>query len=153
MSSSMKQNSVGNSSSMPQAGGVCVVTAPLRGDARLCTAVTGWLRVPGAGAGVHCVLAQEADGAMYVKSLLRGGQLSRTVKPSDQLITINGQSVDQRSLAEASPLPACSQDTFRGSRLLASRSGTSSEACPALAASRVEILSPAKRGEWRGCVE
>ena len=41
---------------------------------------------------------------MYVKSLLRGGQLSRTVKPSDQLITVDGSSTDQKTLSEVRQL-------------------------------------------------
>lgn len=65
--------------------------------------------------GVHIVLAQEEGGDIFVRSLLRGGQLSRQVRPLDKLVSVNGREVMTKDLAEVLPIvagPEGSQVTF-----------------------------------------
>eukprot|EP00286_Rhodomonas_abbreviata_P018523 CAMPEP_0181293670 /NCGR_PEP_ID=MMETSP1101-20121128/3187_1 /TAXON_ID=46948 /ORGANISM="Rhodomonas abbreviata, Strain Caron Lab Isolate" /LENGTH=771 /DNA_ID=CAMNT_0023398269 /DNA_START=35 /DNA_END=2347 /DNA_ORIENTATION=- len=65
--------------------------------------------------GVHIVLAQEEGGEIFVRSLLRGGQLSRQVRPLDKLVSVNGKEVISKDLSEVLPLvagPEGSQITF-----------------------------------------
>lgn len=45
-------------------------------------------------------LSVQADGQLVVKSLLRGGQLSRRVHPLDRLVSIQSQNVEQLPLSQ-----------------------------------------------------
>ena len=45
-------------------------------------------------------LSAQADGQLLVKSLLRGGQLSRKVQPLDRLVSVQSQNVEQLPLSQ-----------------------------------------------------